>query len=214
MWLGDWDWDAADREFKLAIAFDPKYVTAHHWYSLYLGEMGRADEAIAEGKRALELDPASLPVLADLGRVYTFAGRYDDALKQYQKALEMGPQFGAFYNEAAYVYEQKGMTEEWFEAMGNCGAVNDLNRKAYQARDKQEFSRIGSLYGPSHDRAEFYARLGMKDEAIEQLELTYRAHDHRMSQLNVNPVWNPLRNDPRFIELVLRMKLPKARVAL
>jgi tetratricopeptide (TPR) repeat protein len=206
-WLHDWDWDGADREFRRAIDLDPSYVTAHHWYGLYLGEMGRAEESIAEEKRALELDPVSVPVLADLGRVYFWARRYDESLQQYRKAFEMEPTFGAFYTELRYVYEQKQMYSDWFSLLDKVNDVGDENRKAFLAQDWKEFVRISAHHGSSHDRAENYARSGDKKNAFEQLELAYKERDHRMSQLKVNPVWDPLRSDPHFAELLRRMKL-------
>ncbi|HKP35492.1 MAG TPA: protein kinase [Pyrinomonadaceae bacterium] len=206
-WLYDWDWEAADREFRRAIDLNPSYVTAHHWYGLYLGEMGRAEESIAEEKRALELDPVSLPVIADLGRVYYWARRYDEALQQYTKALEMEPTFGTIYAELRYVYEQKKMYREWFTVVDPNTEVNDENRKAYATYDWMEYVRISTKYGGPHDRAENYARLGDTKNALEQLELARKEHDHRLSQLRVHPVWDQLRSEPRFQELLRRMKL-------
>jgi len=206
-WLYDWNWPAAESEFRRAIDLDPQYVTAHHWYGLYLGEMGRAEESILEEKRALDLDPVSLPIAADLGRVYFFARRYDEALQQYQKAMEMGPYFGAFYVELQYVYEQKRMIAEWFGAIDQTQLADAATRRAVQAEDWKEYVRIRTRFGSPHDRAENYARLGDKNHAFAQLELTYQQHDHRMSQLRVNPVWDPLRSDSRFVDLLRRMNL-------
>lgn len=206
-WLHDWDWAAADREFRRAIELDARYITAHHWYGLYLGEMGRADESIAELTRALELDPVSVPVNADLGRVYFWARRYDEALQQYQRAHEMGPTIGAFWTEIRYVYEQKKMYAEWFSLLNTQSEVNDSNRDAYLKKDWKEFVWINCRQGGSHDGAEYCARAGDKDTAFAQLEQAYKLRDHRLSQLRVNPIWDPVRDDPRFAELLRRMNL-------
>jgi serine/threonine protein kinase/Tfp pilus assembly protein PilF len=209
-WLYDWNWSAADDEFKRALDLDPQSVTAHHWYGLYLAEMGRVEESIAEEKRALELDPVSLPVVADLGRVYFFARRYDEALQEYQRAREMGPNFGSIFVEVQYVYEQKKMLADWFAVMDQLQLADNATRKAVLAQDWKEYVRIRSRVGSPHDRAENYARLGDKNNAFAQLELTYQQRDHRMSQLRVNPVWDPLRSDPRFIDLLRRMNLSQS----
>lgn len=206
-WLYDWDWARADREFRQAIDLNSQYVTAHHWYGLYLGEMGRVGESISEEKRALELDPVSIPIHADLGRVYFWARRYDEALKQYQKAMEMDPTFSTFYVELRYVYEQKQMYAEWFGTIDKLYDVNENSRPAFITEDWKEFARLSATSGLPHDRAENYARVGDKQNAFEQLDLAYRAHDHRVSQLKVNPVWDSLRSDQRFAELLRRMNL-------
>ena len=206
-WLYDWDWAGADSEFRRAIELDPHYVTAHHWYGLYLGEMGRGDESIAELKRALELDPVSLAVYADLGRVYYWARRYDEALRQYHHAFEMEPTFGTIYAEYRYVLEAKKMYVEWFAAIDKVHDLNDEARAPYLKKDWLAFVRIGCKGGPPHDRAENCARAGDKDTAFQQLDLAFKEHDHRMSQLRVNAVWDPLRSDPRFGTLLRRMNL-------
>src|SRR6266571_2530703 len=108
VWLYDWDWEGADREFKQAIALNPSYPLAHHWYGLFLGEMNRPDEAIAEEQRALQLDPLSVPIVSDLGRVYFFARRYDESEQTYLKAGDrlMGAHMGDFDANLGELYEQ------------------------------------------------------------------------------------------------------------
>ena len=112
-WLYDWDWAAADREFRKAIELNPRYVTAHHWRGLFLGEMGRFDEAEAEMQKALERDPISAPVYADYGRVLYWARRYDEALEKYRKASEMNAEFGSMPVERELLYEQMGRLDDW-----------------------------------------------------------------------------------------------------
>ena len=86
----EWDWASADNEFRRATVLKPSYATAHHWYALYLSEMTRHEEALAEIHRALELDPLSVPITASVGTVLLQARRYDAALEQVRKALEHG----------------------------------------------------------------------------------------------------------------------------
>ena len=89
----DWDWEGAEREFKQAIALNPNYATAHHWYSVYLTARERHAEAVAEIERAKELDPLSLIIATDMGFESYCSGRYDQAIKQLQSVLEMNQDF-------------------------------------------------------------------------------------------------------------------------
>jgi tetratricopeptide (TPR) repeat protein len=215
-WLYDWDWAAADREFNRSIELNPNYPTAHHWYGLYLGEMGRFDQAIAEEKRALILDPVSVPIYADLGRVYFYARRYNESLAQYQKAIELGPEWGSFYAELSMLYEQLGMYEEMIQTLEkltrepqtelrqaySANRMNDYWRKTVVGAERRGVSFSGHSY-----LAGLYAKLGERDKAIHHLWAAYEAHDHMVTQLKVNATVDPLRSDPRFIELMRRLNL-------
>ncbi|HEY8410638.1 MAG TPA: protein kinase, partial [Pyrinomonadaceae bacterium] len=109
----DWNWTAAEREFKRALALQPGYAVAHHWYGfLFLTAHGRLDEAIGEMERALELDPLSLPVGSNIGLVLYLARRYDEALAHFQRNLEMDRSF--FYTnwQMGLAYEQCGRFDD------------------------------------------------------------------------------------------------------
>jgi serine/threonine protein kinase/Tfp pilus assembly protein PilF len=214
VWLYDWDWSAADREFSRSIELNPNYPTGHHWYGLFLGEMGRFDQAIDEEKRALALDPASVPISADLGRVYFYARRYDESLAQYRKAIELDPDWLSFYGELAYLYEQIGMPEEMVLALERVDphpeakrafaahGINGYWRKRLDLAEQQP-----STFSWYNTTAELNTRLGENDTAIKRLNGAFAARDHLMTQLKVNPVFDPLRSDPRFAELMARMNL-------
>jgi serine/threonine protein kinase/tetratricopeptide (TPR) repeat protein len=211
-WLYDWDWAAADREFRRAIELNPRYVTAHHWRGLFLGEMGRFDEAEAEMQKALERDPISAPVYADYGRVLYWARRYDEALEKYRKASEMSASFGAMTLERNQLYEQAGRLDEWADSLEKDGGFDAETREAFRAHGLPGYWRV--LYRRmvkhpegSSDRAEVFARFGDKERALADLAYAVKTRDHRMTQLKVNPVYDPLRSDPRFLELLRRMKL-------
>jgi TolB-like protein/Flp pilus assembly protein TadD len=213
-WLYDWDWAAADSEFRRAIELNPNYPTAHHWYGLYLGEMGRADQAIDEERRALSLDPVSVPIYADLGRVYFYARRYGESLAQYRKALELDPEWGSFYAEVSCLYDQMGMSEELIQAHEKMVKSDELRRafsahgiKGYWRKHLQLAEKQPASFNTYHWRAELYARAGQNSKAIEQLWKAYKARDHMMTQLKVNPVFDSLRSDPRFAELMRQMNL-------
>jgi tetratricopeptide (TPR) repeat protein len=211
-WLYDWDWAAADREFRKAIELNPRYVTAHHWRGLFLGEMGRFDEAEAEMQKALERDPISAPVYADYGRVLYWARRYDEALEKYRKASEINPHFGAMEYERDLLYEQMGRLDDWAASLEKEGVFDAETREAYRTHGlagywRVRYRRLVKGPGRSSDRAEVFARVGDKDRALEDLAYAIRTRDHRVTQLKVNPILDPLRSDPRFAELLRRMKL-------
>jgi len=103
----DWDLAAAESEFKRAIELNPNYATAHHWYADCLMLMGRTDQAIASIRRAQELDPLSLIISRDAGRLFYFARRYDEAIEECQKALELDPNFYPLHVTLADAYVQK-----------------------------------------------------------------------------------------------------------
>ncbi|MFQ5754201.1 MAG: tetratricopeptide repeat protein, partial [bacterium] len=112
----DWDWIGAEKEFQRAIELNPAYGTAYHWYSEYLSAVKRHEEAIEQAKKALEVDPLSLIINRNLGRVYYWAREYDLAIQEYQKTLELDHNWGAGYISLGRAYVQKGMFEESINA--------------------------------------------------------------------------------------------------
>ena len=210
-WLYDWDWAAADRSFRKAIELKPSYVLAHHWRGLFLGEMGHFDEAEAELQKALEYDPLSAPVYADYGRVLYWARRYDEALEKYRMAADMNPDFGSMRLERELLYEQMGRVDDW-EASIYLGSDAEM-REAYRKHGRRglwrvRYQRLARLPSPGYSIAEVLIRLGDKDRALENLAFAIKMRDdHRVTQLKVNPIFDPLRSNPRFAELLRRMNL-------
>ena len=211
-WLYDWDWAAADREFRKAIELKPGYVLAHHWRGLFLGEMAHFNEAEAELQKALEYDPLSAAVYADYGRVLYWARRYDEALEKYRRASDMNPDFGAMRLERELLYEQMGRVDDWEASVyqGGDAEMRDVYRKhGRRGLWRVWYQRLARLSSkPSYSLAEALTRLGDKDRALENLAYAIKMReDHRVTQLKVNPILDPLRSDPRFAELLLRMNL-------
>lgn len=210
-WLYDWDFAAADREFRRAIELKPSYVTAHHWRALFLGEMGRFEEAEAEIKLALMLDPVSPPVLADYGRVFFWQRRYDEAVEKYRMVAEMDNNFGAWHVEAQLCYEQAGLASEWVALLEQLGGHFDPEeREAFRARGLHGYWMLKyrrKEWNGNWDAAETCARAGDKQKALRYLAEAIKERDHRVTQLKVNPIFDVLRSEPRWEELLRRVNL-------
>ncbi|HEX8194982.1 MAG TPA: protein kinase [Pyrinomonadaceae bacterium] len=213
-WLYEYDWQAADREFKTAIELNPAYGRAPHWYGLFLAEMGRFDEAVATEKRALALEPQSIPVKADLARVLFYARRYDESLAQYREII-VNPNFGAIYPELLQLYEAVGMTNEWAVLMERGGGFDNPDvRKAYETGGMMGYWRKQIEMHQNSDISDWhnyynlgtlYAQIDDREQAFELLNKAIDERDHRMAQIKVHPKLDNLRSDPRFIELLQRM---------
>ena len=214
--MADWqyyfDWQAADREFRKATELDPTYELAPHWYGLFLGEMGRSEEAVAMEKRAEELDPASIPVKADYARVLFYGRRYEESLEQYQMVARMDPNYMGVYYELADFYERTGRFDEMFEVVKKFGepshelleAYRTGGIGAYEAKVVEIQERDGA---PAIETAGRCAYLGQTDKAIGYLYQGLNTHDHRMAQVKIDPRFDNIRSDPRFVDFLRRANL-------
>ncbi len=220
-YLYDWDFKTAEEGFKRAILLDLNYPVAHQWYSVYLSSMGRHDEAITEAKLARKLDPLSLPIIQDLSRAYYHAGLYNEAIGAYLKVFDLNPGHCRLNSWLEMSYAQKGFydkaIETRFNAMKAIGVDPKMTtslRDAYTAsgwkgfwRKHLELSMSKPPPGPHfpYSVARIHARLGENDLALEWLE---RAYDERLDELvmlKVDPVFEPLRSDLRFQDLLQRI---------
>jgi tetratricopeptide (TPR) repeat protein len=217
----DWDWSGADREFQRAIELNLGYALAHALYGSHFLRMGRFEEAIAEGKRSVELDPLSLLDNRVLGQSFYFARRYDQAIEQFRKTLEPDPNFTATHRYLGEAYLQKSMYKEGIAEiekelaispnstaalayLGYGHALEGRRTEAQQVLDQlNELSK--QRFVPAQYRSIIYAGLGEKDKAFEWLERGYE--ERSVVAINVNPVFDPLRSDPRFADLLRRMNL-------
>ncbi|TLZ60840.1 MAG: tetratricopeptide repeat protein [Gammaproteobacteria bacterium] len=223
----DWDWSGAEREFKEAIALNPNYATAHHWYSHYLVAMGRLDEAVNELERARDLDPFSIPINDFLGMTLYYARRYDDAVRQFRRGLEMHPDRVEFHEGIANIYEQKKLFAEAFAEHQQVLSLNkDTQTAAALEQAYQRFGyrgylgkRIQSLeqslqQAPKSDLftvlflAHMYAVLNDEAHAMSCLERAYDERNPWLLNVQVDPAMDSLRSSPRFRDLVRRIGLP------
>jgi TolB-like protein/DNA-binding winged helix-turn-helix (wHTH) protein/Flp pilus assembly protein TadD len=220
----NWDWQTAEKKFKRAIQLDPNYATAHQWYAEYLAFQGRFDEALAESERARRLDPLSLIIAADNGAILYYSRNYDRAIQQFDAALATDPAAGRAQLISA-AYAQKKMytpalakIETWKELTpgpwnwvweayiyGRSGQP----AKAQEALKKIEPDSRRWHVDPAPMFVTAYMGLGNNDEAIAWLQKAYSEHSNIMVSLKVDPIFDPLRSDPRFQELLRRTGLSR-----
>ncbi len=220
----DWDWPTAGKHFERALALNPAYPTARQWYSEYLIAFGRTDEGLAEAKRALDLDPLSLLVNRSMARQLYLARRFDQAIEQGRKMLEMDPGFALAHWQLGQAYTAKGMYREALPELKKYSAVSPgsplglaylgyaLARSGERSQALRVLDELRTLskrrYVYSLSLARVYVGLGENDQAFAWLEQSYEERSTGFYLLKVDPMWDPLRSDPRFADLVRRIGLP------
>jgi tetratricopeptide (TPR) repeat protein len=222
----DWDWPAAEKHFERAFALNPTSpATHHHWHSIYLGARGQSDDALAEAKRALDLDPVSPVINHNLAEQLYLARQFDQAIEQCRKTLEMDPSFPLTYSLLGRAYLSKGMYREALAEFEKYLTLSSRNPTALaglayaHARSGERNQALGVLDElralskqrrvPSYLFAIVYSGLGEKDQAFAWLEKAYEERDGSLPMLKVNPTWDSLRSDPRFADLVRRVGIPQ-----
>ncbi len=216
----DYDWQTAEKEFKRAIELNPNYATGHHWYAEHLAWRGRFDEALRESERARQLDPLSLIIAVDRGAILYYSRQYDQAIAQFTAVRELDPGFPrTAIIFAAYV--QKGMFAEaetdiekhmpgdnpwhWsslaytYGRAGNQAKAEDALKKLLDLNQRQLVDPIIIVSA--------YSGRGKNDQAIVWLEKAYAQHSNGLTALKVDPAYDPLRDDPRFQNLLGRVGL-------
>jgi TolB-like protein/DNA-binding winged helix-turn-helix (wHTH) protein/Tfp pilus assembly protein PilF len=217
----DWDWQTAEREFRRAIELNPNYATAHHWYAEHLMWRGRFDEALQESERARRLDPLSLIIAADRGAILYYARRYDAAVQQFLAVRELEPNFPRT-GLLLFAYEQQGRYAD---------AISELEERIHTEDSPYNLSSLVYDYGRTGQRekaqraldtllarsrrqeidavavAWAYVGVGDNDQAFAWLEKAYAQHSNTLTGLKVEPRFDPLRDDPRFKDLLRRVGL-------
>ena len=213
----DWDWNAAETELKRAVQIKPNYPTAHHWYAEYLLAMGRHEEAIAEIRRAKELDPLSLVINAMEAAIFLYARQYDRAIDQCRKTLELDPNFALAQDFIGFAYLEKGMHREAMEHQKRRDELG-LHRFIYSyalPEEREESLRIIEEMKERWRRmdmwafsiARVYAGLGEEDLVLEWLEKSLEGREPWIIRLKVDPVFDSLRSNPRFMTLLKKTGL-------
>ena len=216
----DWDWAGAEHAFQRALELNPNLAPARAHYSWYLRLFGRTDEALAEMKRAQELDPLAPIYSAWLGQQYWYAEQYDEAIDEARKSLELDSDFPVGLYVLGSAYAAKGMYEEAIVAHQKAGAVDPdlgwlLGHTYAMAGRRDEALNVLAELGEEYQQrnawgvAEIYAALGEKDEAFRWLEAAYEYRHNWIPWMGGNPNYGPLHDDPRFGDLLRRMNLPE-----
>ena len=221
----DWDFTGADKEFNRAIELNPNYPFSHHWYALYLSAMERHDEAIAEEKRAQELEPLSLIINKNVGTIFYYARKYEQAIEQYKKALELDPDFARTHFFLGLAYISNSMFEEAIAEIkkaitfsGENSVMLALLASAIAMSGKKDEAtkilkdlkkRLKRGYVPSFNLAILYMGLDEKGSAFEWLEKAYQERSSWLVSLKVEPILDGLRSDPRFTALLEKVGLEK-----
>ena len=225
----EWDWAGAERDFKRAIELNPSSASAHDDYCQLLYLTSKFDDSIAECRKAQELDPLSPLIVSDLGYAYLDARRYDEAISAWQKAVELAPEVPLFHANLAYAYAMKGMYAQAVREQEKLGAegiavkadnvlvastlgwvlaVSGKHAEALKvARELENLS--AHTYVDAYAVAVVYAGLGMKDDAFRWIERGYAEHGTGMPFLGVDAYMYGMHSDPRFADLLRRMRLPQ-----
>jgi tetratricopeptide (TPR) repeat protein len=219
----DWDWPGAEREFSRAIQLNPRYSTARQWYAWFLAAMGRFEEGLAEARAAIELDPASVSIRRSLGWLQYYAHQDEAALDNLKRALAMNPTAEETHRLLGLVHLQQGMYDEAEAAFKEALANTESGAMAfaglgYVAARRGRMVEARGILDELHERARtryispvaftgLYVTLGEHDQAFEWLEKAYQERRGWLAYLNIEPLLEGIRPDPRFQRLVERMRL-------
>ena len=219
----DTDWSGAESEFRRAIALNPAYATAHSWHGIFLMQEGRPEEALAEYKRGVELDPLSLPINRLLEIGFINARQYDQAIEQGRKTLELDPNFALGLSALGAAYVHKSMYKEGIAEIekaivispGDTTSLSGLGyayavagRKAEAQKVLDQLNELSKQrYIPAMARVTIYTGLGEKDKAFEWSDKASEDAFFRHQLYQIDPLYDPLRSDPRFTDLLRRMNL-------
>lgn len=228
----DWDWLGAEADLKRGLELNPKYPTAHQWYASYLVQMGKFEAAKQEIEQAQQLDPLSPIISSNAGLYSYFEHRYDDAIVQYQKTLEIDPAFWVAHHYLGLAYAKKGMYDQAIGELRNSlysPGTGPLKEGAVE-NDPEIAASLGYAYGLAGRRAEaeailnrlralsqrryvsglyfaiVYTGLDDKDRAIEYLHKAYENRHPGLVLIRVDPIFDNLRSDKRFQELIARFE--------
>lgn len=223
LFIYDWNWAEAEREFRRAIELNPRYASAHQWYGFLLSARGQHDAALLEGHTALELDPASVSGRRSIGWMCFYARRYDQALDHLARAIEMNPMAVESYRILGSVLELAGKSSEAARVLGD--AVNLPGADAYTK------ATVGWVLARAGKRAEaeiileqlealgrasyvspaalaiLHIGFGNIDLALDLAEQACNERRGWLVYFKVNPMVDPLRDSPRFKALLTKLKL-------
>jgi len=223
------DWPGAERDFRRGLELSPNFAEMHAHYAFCLVLFGRNEEALAEMRRALDLDPLSPRFGFGSARLFFFMRQYDAALDQYRKTLELDPSWAFAHEWLGYAYEKKNMAKEaigeWSKALHLSGVDEDASllegtyaesgfESAVHALAQKQLERIKEKtargeYVPAVDYVTAYMRLGDKEQAFAWLAKAVEERNRLAFEIKFNPIFDPLREDSRFERLLQTVFNPK-----
>ncbi len=219
----DYDWPAAEKEFERAIQLDPQYPTAHQWYAEFLSWQGRFDEALKESSQAQRLDPLSPIIATDRATILYYSRQYENSLEECRSALELDPAFDHARSLMVPAYVQLGRYDQ---------ASDEVDREAPREDAPWQWALEAAIYGRSGRAQEAsgalakleqlglrpdryalflvaYAGTGQKERVLDLLEKAYAEHSNVVVEIKVDPIYDPIRGDPRFRDLLRRLQLDR-----
>jgi TolB-like protein/Tfp pilus assembly protein PilF len=221
----EWDWVGAEKEYRQAIALNPRDATAHHWFSHYLVAMGRFPESLAESRLALKLDPLDFVLNVHIGWHYLFARQSNEAVEALRRATGMNEKHWIGHHYLGWAYEQLGRYSDAIPQLEMADSVSPGSGKVLAAvahayalagRRSEAKKILGQLlvmkeqrYVSPYEIAVIHVGLGERDQAFEWLERAYQEHSSWLSYLNAESRLDPLHSDSRFASLVRRVGLPR-----
>jgi serine/threonine-protein kinase len=230
LFIYDWDWSGAEKEFRRAIELDPRYATAHQWYAFLLASEGRFDEALLEAHTAQENDPASVSVRRSLGYTYVYARKYQQARYHMDRAIAMNPEAEETFRlqglvltlDKQYAAAERVLREAL--ALAPAGATYTKATLGYSlacAGDPSYAKEVAAEleekrktdYVSPVELATVYVALGDAEKALDWVEHAVEDRRGWAAYLRVHPILDPVRNEPRFAQLVERMKFHAATIA-
>ena len=225
LWLHDWQWPEAQKEFQRSLELNPCYPTANHYYAECLMTMGRNAEALTRMKKNLKLDPLSLIINDAIGWTYYHARQYDEAVAQLLRTVELDPNYPMTYWLLGLVYRKTARYDLAISA-GEKGVNLSGGSPLMRAALAQSYAEAGRpkdarqilddltklaqhKYVAPHFFAGIHIGLQEKDRAIEYLEKSYEEHCHWLIYLHIDPSMDSLRDNSRFQDLLRRVGLPR-----
>jgi len=218
------NWAEGERDFKRAVELDPSYGTGHLWYALFLGQVGRIDESLAEAERCRALDPLSLIGTYSVGLAHYFGRRYDAAAEFAQKALEIDPRFPSGRRLLGQTYAAQGRADDALAEMLRLNANAPRNwlhmgllANAYGRANKPDKAReildgmiqeSKTTFVPAAQVAIGYVGIGDRDAAFAWLDRAVAEHSQALNFLKTDPMFDAIRSDPRYAALITRVGFP------